>query len=557
MVIVFLFISILIFVSPIEFNASIEGNLEKIFYKEESYIQVIYLIKKLSKNYDFFEVNNFYGQITILKNEEIIGKLDNDENSFYFNHDGISNYYMIFKFPSNFQICGFKVTNNFKEYNYILNNHLSLYFLIKRKFNLIITNNKKENSTSELMSIKISSFLPIRADGIFIDENGKAFKPIFEMKETNGYIYYYVIIKEKLEFNLSLYSIEEQPSLINYVDIFLNNEKIETISDNITACLESKNFKFYKIKNNNSILNNELLLLNNSQLFLIENNYIINSIETKTLQNKSCFSLNDFKINKIESKQNKIFILDSIDSIITINDDYSNCFEKEKEKKIIKLNPNINKKIIRLTTNAEIKLDNITIKDYKIFNLTETKNIEIEVYRKPICISIFYLKKEIFDITLNKEQKYPVASSEETFIFDLKSLKNMNSIISFEAYSTNRIIFANYYEFDWNSRDYNWIETESVQKDKDVLIITVYKRNINELGEFEVHFYIDPILNHKSLYYTSIALCIACFLFMIFYFCCIFDDKNEHSEKYSKTGCCERNFGCFESILFVFCRIKK
>ena len=178
MVIVFLFISILIFVSPIEFNASIEGNLEKIFYKEESYIQVIYLIKKLSKNYDFFEVNNFYGQITILKNEEIIGKLDNDENSFYFNHDGISNYYMIFKFPSNFQICGFKVTNNFKEYNYILNNHLSLYFLIKRKFNLIITNNKTENSTSELMSIKITSFLPIRADGIFIDENGKAFKPI-------------------------------------------------------------------------------------------------------------------------------------------------------------------------------------------------------------------------------------------------------------------------------------------------------------------------------------------------------------------------------------------
>jgi hypothetical protein len=557
MVIVFLFISILIFVSPIEFNASIEGNLEKIFYKEESYIQVIYLIKKLSKNYDFFEVNNFYGQITILKNEEIIGKLDNDENSFYFNHDGISNYYMIFKFPSNFQICGFKVTNNFKEYNYILNNHLSLYFLIKRKFNLIITNNKKENSTSELMSIKISSFLPIRADGIFIDEKGKTFKPIFEMKETNGYIYYYVIIKDKLEFNLSLYSIEEQPSLINYVDIFLNNEKIETISDNITACLESKNFKFYKIKNNNSILNNELLLLNNSQLFLIENNYIINSIETKTLQNKSCFSLNDFKINKIESKQNKIFILDSIDSIITINDDYSNCFEKEKEKKIIKLNPNINKKIIRLTTNAEIKLDNITINDYKIFNLTETKNIEIEVYRKPICISIFYLKKEIFDITLNKEQKYPVASSVETFTFDLKSLKNMNSIISFEAYSTNRIRFVNYYEFDWNSRDYNWIETESVQKDKDVLIITVYKRNINELGEFEVHFYIDPILNHKSLYYTSIALCIACFLFMIFYFCCIFDDKNEHSEKYSKTGCCERNFGCFKSILFVFCRIKK
>jgi hypothetical protein len=407
------------------------------------------------------------------------------------------------------------------------------------------------------MSIKITSFLPIRADGIFIDENGKAFKPIFEMKETNDYIYYYVIIKEKLEFNLSLYSIEKQPSLINYVDIFLNNEKIETISDNITACLESKNFKFYKIKNNNSILNNELLLLNNSQLFLIENNYIINSIETKTLQNKSCFSLNDFKINKIESKQNKIFILDSIDSIITINDDYSKCFEKEKEKKIIKLNPNINKKIIRLTTNAEIKLDNITINDYKIFNLTETKNIEIEVYRKPICISIFYLKKEIFDITLNKEQKYPVASSVETFTFDLKSLKNMNYIISFEAYSTNRIIFANYYEFDWNSRDYNWIETESVQKDKDVLIITVYKRNINELGEFEVHFYIDPILNHKSLYHTSIALCIACFIFMISYFCCIFEDKCVHSEKYSKTGCCERNFGCFKSILFVFCRIKK
>ena len=56
MVIVFLFISILIFVSPIEFNASIEGNLEKIFYKEESYIQVIYLIKSYQKIMTFLKL---------------------------------------------------------------------------------------------------------------------------------------------------------------------------------------------------------------------------------------------------------------------------------------------------------------------------------------------------------------------------------------------------------------------------------------------------------------------------------------------------------------------
>ena len=79
---------------------------------------------------------------------------------------------MIFKFPIYFKICGFKVSNSYKEYNNILNLYLSLLFLNDRKYNINIYN-KEKNTYLHNNRIK------------FITIN----------KSNKKYIFYYALIK--------------------------------------------------------------------------------------------------------------------------------------------------------------------------------------------------------------------------------------------------------------------------------------------------------------------------------------------------------------------------
>ena len=191
-ILIFYYIISFSFISSMTYNTIIKGNLEKIYTKKES-SQIIFLLQKDSINFDFFEVINFYSKITIQKNNEIIGELDDGEKSFYFRHDGVSNYYMIFKFPINFKICGFKVSNSYKEYNNVLNSYLSLPFLNDRKYNINIYNKEKK---TELISIRIPKSTIKEIDEVYLHDNGIKFIPI--SKSNEKYIFYYALIKNKL-----------------------------------------------------------------------------------------------------------------------------------------------------------------------------------------------------------------------------------------------------------------------------------------------------------------------------------------------------------------------
>lgn len=83
--------------------------------------------------------------------------------------------------------------------------------------------------------------------------------------------------------------------------------------------------------------------------------------------------------------------------------------------------PNSQKKVIRLTTSESsskyIELEGIKyVYDENKFNLTEKKYLIIKgTSTKLICINILYLKKDKFEIVMNKKIRFKVVSKYETF----------------------------------------------------------------------------------------------------------------------------------------------
>ena len=62
--------------------------------------------------------------------------------------------------------------------------------------------------------------------------------------------------------------------------------------------------------------------------------------------------------------------------------------------------------------------------DENKFNLTEKKYLIVKgTSTKPICINIIYLKKDKFEIVMNKKIRFKVVAEYETFEFDLDDVK--------------------------------------------------------------------------------------------------------------------------------------
>ena len=506
------------FISSMTYNTIIKGNLEKIYTKKES-SQIIFLLQKDSINFDFFEVINFYSKITIQKNNEIIGELDDGEKSFYFRHDGVSNYYMIFKFPINFKICGFKVSNSYKEYNNVLNSYLSLPFLNDRKYNINIYNKEKK---TELISIRIPKSTIKKIDEVYLHDNGIKFIPI--SKSNEKYIFYYALIKNKLILDIRFSDSNKEKESINYADIYLNYEIIENISNNSTLCLNNENIKFYKInkEENNINFNYELSIIKNTKLYLIENNTKINQIKSNIIfnnkntgigilmldsfENKGCFSVNfpneKENNNGIKDKKNaydKRFLLFFSETQNdyeeqNIENDYFECVETSKKFYLI---PNSEKKVIRLTTSESsskyIELEGINyVYGENKFNLTEKKYLIVKgTSTKPICINILYLKKDKFEIVMDKKIRFKVVAEYETFEFDLNDVKNIDYIMTLTQKSIkNDIKFLHYY-YD----EYVKCRAMDFEKTDDELNCKTYKSN-DGYGEIELYFFIEKYRMH-------------------------------------------------------------
>jgi len=554
------------FISSMTYNTIIKGNLEKIYTKKES-SQIIFLLQKDSINFDFFEVINFYSKITIQKNNEIIGELDDGEKSFYFRHDGVSNYYMIFKFPINFKICGFKVSNSYKEYNNVLNSYLSLPFLNDRKYNINIYNKEKK---TELISIRIPKSTIKEIDEVYLHDNGIKFIPI--SKSNEKYIFYYALIKNKLILDIRFSQPNKEKESINYADIYLYYEIIENISNNSTLCLNNENIKFYKInkEENNINFNYELSIIKNTKLYLIENNTKINQIKSNIIfnnkntgigilmldsfENKGCFSVNfpneKENNNGIKDKKNaydKRFLLFFSETQNdyeeqNIENDYFECVETSKKFYLI---PNSEKKVIRLTTSESsskyIELEGIFyVYGENKFNLTEKKYLVVKgTSNKPICINILYLKKDKFEIVMDKKIRFKVVAKYETFEFDLDDVKNIDYTMTLTQKSIkNDIQFRGYYH-----DEYVKSRTMDFEKTDGKLNCKTYKSKVG-YGEIELYFFIEKYRMHLSLYWTAIILSILAFIF-IFIMCC------NSFHKYSLNGCDSDGIG--DRVIYVFC----
>ena len=302
---------------------------------------------------------------------------------------------MIFKFPINFKICGFKVSNSYKENNNVLNSYLSLPFLNDRKYNINIYNKEKN---TELISIRIPKSTIKEIDEVYLHDNGIKFIPI--SKSNEKYIFYYVLIKNKLILDIRFSNPNKEKESINYADIYLNYEIIENISNSSTLCLNNENIKFYKINKEENIINfnYELSIIKNTKLYFIENNTKINQIKSNIIynnkntgigilmldsfENNGCFIVNfpneKENNNGIKDKKNvyeKRFLLFSSKTQNdyeeqNIENDYFECVKTSKKFYLI---PNSQKKVIRLTTSKStleyIELEGIKyIYDENIFN---------------------------------------------------------------------------------------------------------------------------------------------------------------------------------------------
>ena len=561
------------FITSMTYDALIKGNSEKIYTKKES-SQIVYLIKKNSINSEFFEVINFYGKIIIQKNNEIIGELDDGEKSFYFKHDGISNYYMIFQFPINFKICGFKVSNNFEENNNILNSYLSLPFLNERKFNIKIYN--KEHTT-QLISIKISKSMIKEIDAVYLEENGIKFIPI--RKSNEKYIFYYALIKNKLTLDITLKDSNEKKESIHYADIYLNYETIENISNNATKCLDNENLKFYKIKSKDNSKNNyELSIINNSKLYLIESNTKIGQIKSNvtyknadtgilmldSFENNGCFSVN-FSNENVNEKENNIinnkvkdmksfYYKPILLSYSEEEPDYeeqnieNDYFEIVKTSKKFYLIPNSQKKFIRLTTNTTyslyFKIEDVYPDYVNNFELSKKKYVIVKgSSSKPITINVLYLKNEKLEIVLNKKMIYNVVAYTETFEFDLNDVKNIDYVITYTAKSIkNNVQFkGGYYSNYYDSK-----EVDFDPKTKKEIKCETYQSNSDEYGIIEFYFYIEQYRYHYTLYWTAIILSILGFFFIFIVLC----KACGHDQFFVD---CDALDDAFERIVLVFC----
>jgi hypothetical protein len=189
------------------------------------------------------------------------------------------------------------------------------------------------------------------------------------------------------------------------------------------------------------------LIENNTKINQIKSNIIYNNKNTgigilmlDSFENNGCFSVNfpneKGNNNGIKDKKNfyeKRFLLFSSETQNdyeeqNIENDYFECVETSKKLYLI---PNSQKKVIRLTTSESSSkyielegIEGVSMYDENKFNLTEKKYLIVKgTSTKPICINIIYLKKDKFEIVMNKKIRFKVVAKYETFEFDLDDVK--------------------------------------------------------------------------------------------------------------------------------------
>lgn len=255
----------------IDVDGIINGKMNIIYSRQPAKSSEIYEIKINDGRY--FEIINYYGNLTILKNNDILytDEYSKEEKAFYFKYDDYSKYYLIFEVPSPFITSGFSVESKTLPYDNIIEDSVKLKLLTERKFELKIEN---ENQSPQLIYINIPTTYRISVnDDAEFEEDGKSFKPIIEKESIYGYYsyYYYAILNKYLIFKFTLqtkwYSTKDSEC---YADIYV----VKNVSKEINkkSYFKEGSIKYYKLNFTDSS-ECEISIRKNTKLFLIKNNF--------------------------------------------------------------------------------------------------------------------------------------------------------------------------------------------------------------------------------------------------------------------------------------------
>ena len=154
----------------------------------------------------YYEIINYYGNILLFQDDEIISNLTGSEQSYYFKHNN-SKYILQFSTPIPFQKSGFQIVCLNEERTNILTSSLDLYLFKEREFKLIVKNEKDD---TRFISLNLEVFNDGPAfNSAHLIENGTTFKPIYEEIEQNNknYIIFYIYLNTELIFKPTLFII--------------------------------------------------------------------------------------------------------------------------------------------------------------------------------------------------------------------------------------------------------------------------------------------------------------------------------------------------------------
>ena len=279
---IFIVVLSLYYTLCIEYDITITSQYYKIFssISEVTKNQTVYFI---GSSNTYFEIINFNGEIEILKGNETIGYSKEGEKSFYITNDYNSEYYVIYKIPSPFEICGISFKFSNEEINYISEIHpFEAIFLNKRTAKIKIEN---EESSSQLIVIQVRDQSDLLE--AYFEENG--YKLSSELNKTD---YIPAIITDKLYFVPTVYYPKGNSTNRNLNKFTIKYYEKKKITENTTICRQDKdfiyNFFHYYLISNQSFLYYEIMFWEGVDLYSYETNYGF----TKIKSNKTKYSTN-------------------------------------------------------------------------------------------------------------------------------------------------------------------------------------------------------------------------------------------------------------------------
>lgn len=196
-----LLVVILATVLSLNYDEEIYANVNnpKIYHSAQSYNKRTFHLRISSFYKDYLEINNYYGKSTIIKGDKIIAVLNGQEKYEIIKKEN-ADYYIIFEFPSPFEVCGIKINQLNDEYYKInLKSSLTFEYLQQKTFTFKIINDEPDKI---YVSISLSNSTNYWVTDVTAEENGNQITPVVH-KESTWQLKYIVLLTDEITFSFT------------------------------------------------------------------------------------------------------------------------------------------------------------------------------------------------------------------------------------------------------------------------------------------------------------------------------------------------------------------